>query len=140
MSGPEGKGRGDERGSATVIEAIILAPVFVTLCLLVIFCGRVINAKGVIDGAARDAARAASIEAGSGNLNAAASSAAAPILAGKGWSCTAGAVPVGSGRNLAARATVTCSVPLSDLTMLGVSGSKQLQSVQLAPVDFFRGS
>ncbi len=51
---------GTELGSMTV-EFVILAPVMLLLMLFLVLCGLVIEAHGKVDGAARDAVRAASI-------------------------------------------------------------------------------
>jgi Flp pilus assembly protein TadG len=51
---------GGERGSMSVELAVII-PVLVFLMILVAFGGRLVEARGAIEGAARDAARAASL-------------------------------------------------------------------------------
>ena len=52
--------RGGDRGSMTV-EFVIVVPVLIVLMLFLVMAGRVYEARGQADGAARDAARAASI-------------------------------------------------------------------------------
>ena len=49
-----------QRGSMTV-EFVLLAPLLLVLVLFLVLAGRVVEAHGQVDGAARDAARAASI-------------------------------------------------------------------------------
>ncbi|MGH3168232.1 MAG: TadE/TadG family type IV pilus assembly protein [Trebonia sp.] len=49
-----------ERGSLSV-ELAVMVPALLLLMLIVVLGGRVIEARGAIDGAARDAARAASL-------------------------------------------------------------------------------
>jgi Flp pilus assembly protein TadG len=48
-------------GGSMSVELAVIAPVLVLLMLLVAFGGRLVEARGAIDGAARDAARAASL-------------------------------------------------------------------------------
>ncbi|MGO4459972.1 TadE/TadG family type IV pilus assembly protein, partial [Streptomyces sp. M-16] len=51
----------EDRGSYSV-ETVILAPAIIALMLLMIAFGRITDASGAVDGAARAAARAASLE------------------------------------------------------------------------------
>lgn len=44
------------------VEFALLAPAFIVLMLLLVLGGRVVEAQGQVDGAARDAARAASVQ------------------------------------------------------------------------------
>lgn len=44
------------------VEFALLTPAFIVLMLLLVLGGRVIEAQGQVDGAARDAARAASVQ------------------------------------------------------------------------------
>jgi len=126
----------------TATELVILVPIFMMLFLLVVFCGRVINAKGVVEGAARDAARAASIARSAGDASAAASGAASTDLAGMGSvkcafssAAVSGWAPGGE-----VQVNVSCTIPLADLSMLGIPGSKTITATQRAPVDRFRGT
>ncbi|MGH3156824.1 MAG: TadE/TadG family type IV pilus assembly protein [Streptosporangiaceae bacterium] len=66
---------GRDRGSLAV-EFALLAPAFIVLMLLLVLGGRVIEAQGQVDGAARDAARAASVQDYSENVGAAIQNAA----------------------------------------------------------------
>lgn len=51
------------------LEMAILAPVFVLVMVFVAAAGRMIEAQGQVDGAARDAARAASVQRHSAEIN-----------------------------------------------------------------------
>nr|MDQ3573439.1 pilus assembly protein [Actinomycetota bacterium] len=62
MSGP---GVAGEEGGAAV-EVAIVAPLLIVMLLFVVGLGRLAAAREVIDGAARDAAREASIRRSSG--------------------------------------------------------------------------
>ena len=62
---------GGERGSLAV-EFVILAPLLIGLMLFLVLAGRVVEAHGQVDGAARDAARAASVARSAADAQAAA--------------------------------------------------------------------
>ncbi|MFD9306321.1 TadE/TadG family type IV pilus assembly protein [Streptomyces sp. NPDC060048] len=51
----------DDRGIST-IEVVIIAPVFFLFILVLVAFGQLANGRGAVDGAARDAARAGSIQ------------------------------------------------------------------------------
>ncbi|MEW2300607.1 TadE/TadG family type IV pilus assembly protein [Streptomyces sp. NPDC006655] len=51
----------DDRGLSTV-EVVILAPVMILFILVLVAFGQLVDGRGAIDGAARDAARAGSIQ------------------------------------------------------------------------------
>lgn len=50
------------------VEFALLAPAFIVLMLLLVLGGRVVEAQGQVDGAARDAARAASVQDDGSNV------------------------------------------------------------------------
>ncbi|MEU9521502.1 TadE family protein [Streptomyces sp. NPDC048224] len=52
---------GDDRGLSTV-EVVILAPVMILFILVLVAFGQLVDGRGALDGAARDAARAGSIQ------------------------------------------------------------------------------
>jgi Flp pilus assembly protein TadG len=137
--------RRDERGSAA-IEAAILAPPLLVLIGLAIVGGRIQVAGSAIEGAAHDAARAASISRTASEAHTNALSAAAATLDQQGLHCasltvdinTAGfAVPVGEPATVSA--TVTCVVDFSDLAGAdGLPGSKTLTASFVSALDTFR--
>lgn len=51
----------DDRGLST-IEVVILAPVMIMFILVLVAFGQLVDGRGALDGAARDAARAGSIQ------------------------------------------------------------------------------
>ncbi|MGW6060377.1 TadE/TadG family type IV pilus assembly protein [Streptomyces sp. NPDC055189] len=71
---------GDDRGLST-IEVVILAPVMILFILVLVAFGQLVDGRGAIDGAARDAARAGSIQKDSGTAMAEAEAAAQADLA-----------------------------------------------------------
>ncbi|MFD0210179.1 TadE/TadG family type IV pilus assembly protein [Streptomyces hirsutus] len=54
-------GVGGDRGLSTV-EVVILAPVMILFILVLVAFGQLVSGRGALDGAARDAARAGSIQ------------------------------------------------------------------------------
>lgn len=76
-------GRGlwtDDRGLST-IEVVILAPVMILFILVLVAFGQLVDGRGAIDGAARNAARAGSIQKDAGTAMAEAKAAAEADLA-----------------------------------------------------------
>ncbi|MWA12860.1 TadE/TadG family type IV pilus assembly protein [Streptomyces sp. BA2] len=72
--------RTDDRGLST-IEVVILAPVVILFILVLVAFGQLVDGRGAIDGAARDAARAGSIQKDEGTAMAEAKAAAEADLA-----------------------------------------------------------
>lgn len=126
------------------LELIILAPIIVFLIGFVIAAGRTTIAKGSVTAAARDAARQASIALSASEAQQMADSSARAALNRDGLHCAPTVtlnlsgfnVPVG--RPAQVSATVVCTVPLSDLLVPGVPGSKTLRSTFTSPLDPFR--
>lgn len=131
-----------DRGSAS-LELVLLTPLLLLLLLFVVMGGRYAQARADVDSAARDAARAGSLERSSAEAINAAEEAAARRLADRNIVCTDLDVQLGvlnfrPGGDV--QATVSCTVDLSDLTGLGVPSSVSFESVFSEPVDAFRGA
>jgi TadE-like protein len=122
-----------ERGSMAV-EFVILAPLMILLMLFLVLCGRVIEAHGQVDGAARDAARAASIARTLGQATAGARQAARGDLngwcAGNAPTATVNGFGPGSGQ---VTVIVTCRVSLQFISF----GSIRVTGSAVAPLDTF---
>ncbi|MGV9510511.1 TadE/TadG family type IV pilus assembly protein [Streptomyces tendae] len=71
---------GADRGLST-IEVVILAPVMILFILVLVAFGQLVDGRGALDGAARDAARAGSIQKDHGTAIAEAKKAAEANLA-----------------------------------------------------------
>ncbi|MFC8129038.1 TadE/TadG family type IV pilus assembly protein [Streptomyces sp. NPDC057302] len=71
--------RSSDRGLST-IEVVILAPVMILFVLILVAFGQLVDGRGAVDGAARDAARAGSIQKDQGTAMAEAKAAAAANL------------------------------------------------------------
>ena len=131
-------------GSAT-LELVVLAPAFLALVMLAVAAGRITHSEALVEGAARDAARAASLERSAETADAAADNAAAASLGGHDVTCrslgvdVAGdfAAPVGSPASV--RVAVGCRVALSDVALPGLPGSRTLRAEYTSVIDTFRG-
>jgi Flp pilus assembly protein TadG len=135
---------GRQRGSA-VIETVIGIPAFMLFVALIVYAGRVAIAHQVVQSAAADAARSASIARTQGGAQTAGATAAATSLANQAANCTATTVsidtsgfasPVGTPASITA--TVTCQVNLSELSLPGVPGSKAITATMSSPLDTYR--
>lgn len=88
---PGARGRGD-RGVST-LEVVLLAPLMVLFLIVLFGLGQVVSGRGAVDGAARDAARAGSLER---DPDAALEVAAAIVQERLERTCAAGSVRVSS--------------------------------------------
>lgn len=129
---------GGERGSMSV-EMIVLVPVLLLIVMIAVAGGRLVSAEGMVQAAARDAARAASIERSAGDADAAArrSLAAADTANAQ---CSGGVDLGGFGRGGTVTATVSCRVELSDLGLVFLPGATTVTASSTAPVDTWRGT
>lgn len=127
-----------ERGSMSV-EMIVLVPVLLLIVMIAVAGGRLVSAEGMVQAAARDAARAASIERSAGEADAAArrSLAAADTADAQ---CSGGVDVGGFGRGGTVTATVSCRVELSDLGLVFLPGATTVTASSTAPVDTWRGT
>ncbi len=133
--------RGDA-GSVTV-EVVIVTPIAIALICLVALVGRTSTAREQVDEAARDAARSASLERDAGSAQWAAESAATTSLTSGGFTCAATQIDVDTtafypGGQVTV--TVKCDIALSDLGLIGLSGTKTVTSSSVSVVDLYRGS
>ncbi|MFG1698290.1 TadE/TadG family type IV pilus assembly protein [Nonomuraea sp. NPDC049309] len=123
-----------ERGSMAV-ETVMLAPVFLLFLMFLAGAGVLVEAQGRVNGAARDAARAASVQRTFDD----AESAAEAILAGVlGDRCRSSAVSLDGSQweqGGHVQAEVTCEL---DLAFLGFGGTKRLTGTAVVPLEQFR--
>lgn len=134
-----------QRGSMSV-ELVIVTPGLILLLLLVGAAGRVVEAQGHLDGAARDAARAASLAQSAPQAGQAAVQAAQADLGATSW-CAAGSVQAqvagfpAAGQSAqpgaAVTVTVTCEVNMSPFSLLGFHPATVFSSQAVAPLDVF---
>jgi hypothetical protein len=128
-----------DRGSLA-IELVILTPVLVLFMAVLVALGRIVEAQGQVDGAARDAARAASIAQNSGAALGAARTAADTDLVGASKCADTPNVTFGGGSALApggvVNVIVTCRVGLPALSFIGFQ-TKTITGHASAPIDTF---
>lgn len=142
---PAAPGPGPDRGSMSV-ELVVIMPGLLLLLLLVAAGGRWVESHGAIDGAARDAARAASVARTSGGAVSLAQQAATADLTSSGW-CDPGSANVGvtgfpAGTGVTAQesdvtVTVRCDVNMSPFTLLGFNPAMPVKAAAVAPLDPF---
>lgn len=129
-----------ERGAA-VVEFVLITPVLVVLMLFVVGLGRFGVAQGDVNGAARDAARAASIARSADDASGAGTAAAASALAGQ-VPCQSLDVVVDTANFKPGgfvKAEVTCVVELRDVSQFWTPGSVTMHGSFVAAVDVYRG-
>lgn len=134
----------DDKGSM-VIETVILAPTFMLFVALIFMAGRVTIAQQSVEAAANDAARSASIERSHGQAQESATSSASSTLSNQDLNCSSTNVSVDTagfsaevGTAAHVTATVRCEVPLSDLALPGVPGSRSVEATVRSPIDTYR--
>jgi Flp pilus assembly protein TadG len=120
---------------------VILTPVLVIFMMILVALGRIVEAQGQVDGAARDAARAASIAGISGSAQLYAQTAAGADLGGSSSRCiTSPNVSFTGGTSLApggqVNVVVQCRISLAGLSFIGF-GTKLITGHASAPIDAF---
>jgi Flp pilus assembly protein TadG len=129
-----------DHGSATA-ELTLLAPLLILMLLFIVFCGRVSETRLRLEDAAHQAARAASLARSVTAAESDAQSTATGALAGDGVTCQSVNVALDTGGlqpGSTVTATVSCTVDLSDLDLLGLPGSTTLSASFASPVDVYR--
>lgn len=131
-----------DAGSSTV-EVTLLAPLLLALLLFVVLCGRLVSVQLDVDAAASGAARTGSIARTEAAARAQAEQTARDTLAARGLSCADATVTVTTGGlrpGGAVTVSVACRVPLSDLVLLGVPGSRVVTATATSSIDQWRGT
>ena len=130
------------------VEFVVIAPAFALLLLLVSAGGQWVSVTGQVGGAARDAARAASVARSAGDALAQAQLAARQDLPGLCQGSPAGRpqvsvapVPGGQGAGFATatevQVRVTCDVRLSAFALVGFPAHHAFTATGVAPLDTF---
>jgi Flp pilus assembly protein TadG len=137
------RARERDSGSAA-LELVILAPVLIALLGLTIAAGRTSIAQSAVQAAARDAARQASIALSPGQAQEAGTASALAALRQDGLACQP-VVRVNTfqftnplGEPATVSATVQCTVPLADLWIPGLPGSRTMTATFYSPLDLYR--
>ena len=132
--------RAEESGSVAT-ELVLLTPLLILMLLFVVALGRTVSARMEVDGAAAQAARAASIARDPATATAMAHQAATTALGSDHVTCadltvttdTADFTPGGQ-----VAVTVTCTVDLADLVGLRLPASQSISSTSTAVIDLYR--
>lgn len=131
-------------GGNAVVEAAILAPVFIMFLAALLVADRIQHAEAVISQAAADAARQASIARNALQARTEAVASAQATLHQAHLHCTPQLTldlsgftrPIGQSASVTAR--VTCVVALSDITAGAMPGSRTISKSFRSPLDVFR--
>lgn len=133
-----------EEGSAT-LELAVLAPVLLVLLSLVIAAGRLEVANAAVEQAASAASREASLARSASQAQVSAKDAAVASLQGQGLTCGSLDVQVNTtgfqtapGSPAFVGVSITCRVPLSDLSVPGLPGSRTLHAHMTSALDSYR--
>ena len=124
-------------------ELVLLTPLLLVMLLFVVALGRVVSARIEVDGAAAQAARAASIARSRATATAMAEQTATTALGADHVTCadltvttdTADFVPGGQ-----VAVTVSCRVALSDLVGLRLPAAETLTSTATSVLDAYRAT
>ncbi|MBT8223945.1 MAG: pilus assembly protein [Dactylosporangium sp.] len=130
-----------DAGSATA-ELTLITPLLVMFLLLVVLCGRLVSAQLDLDAAASAGARAASLARTDHAAQAAAEHAAMGTLVARGVTCQNASVTLTGTLTPGGAVTVrvTCRVPLDDLVLLDLPGSRRVEGEATSPIDQWRGT
>jgi Flp pilus assembly protein TadG len=123
------------------LELALLTPLLVAFMMVMVGLGRVVEAQSQVDGAARDAARAASLGRTPHEADTAAASAAEQTLSGRKWCRRQPATSVDFSqwrRGGQVSVAVQCDIDLSGLSLIGFSPTKSMTGTATAPIDTLR--
>jgi Flp pilus assembly protein TadG len=123
------------------LELALLTPLLVAFMMVMVGLGRVVEAQSQVDGAARDAARAASLSRTRPAAHAAAVDAADKTLAGKRRCRAVPRTDVDFSqwrRGGQVSVAVRCQIDLSGLSLIGFHPSRTMTGTATAPIDTLR--
>lgn len=127
-------------GGTMTVELVLLTPLLLALLAFVLGLGRAADARGRLTGAARDAARAASLSPTPAAASAAARDTALADLQGAGLECTRPQVSTDTRQfrpGGTVSVTIRCGLDLSDLVVSGLPGRTTLTATSAAPLDTY---
>jgi Flp pilus assembly protein TadG len=138
---PAGRPQSREHGSAAA-ELVLVTPFLVLLLLFAVAAGRLVQARLEVDSAAQQAARAASLARTPAAASAQAQEVAQSALAGQSVTCDPAVITPDTGDFVPGgevTVQVSCTVHLSDLSLLHIPGAETLTATFTAPIDVYRG-
>jgi hypothetical protein len=124
------------------LELALLTPLLVAFMMVMVGLGRVVEAQSQVDGAARDAARAASLGRTRQGADTAAKAAARQTLSGRKWCRRPPTTDVNFDdwhRGGQVSVAVSCDIDLTGLSLIGFSPSREMTGKATAPIDTLRG-
>jgi Flp pilus assembly protein TadG len=131
----------DERGSG-LVTFLLLLPIIVLFAELIVLGGRVATTQADVNSAAREAARDASLAQSEASASTIIHPAVDTALGDKGFRCQSPKVVIGAKTDFVAggqvEVTVTCTVQLSDLDLLGVPGTIEVEATAVESIDRYR--
>ncbi|WP_323384911.1 TadE/TadG family type IV pilus assembly protein [Streptomyces calidiresistens] len=122
------------------MELVLLAPLIITFVLVLAGLGQMVSGRNAVDGAARDAARAGSLERTAAEARAASTAVVGDQLERV---CVPGSVrvrPTGSGHEPGSLYAVEVSCRVRALAMLGLPITTTVSSTSASPIDPYRRS
>lgn len=135
----------DDAGTSAIELAVLAAPLLALLALIISF-GRVAAANSHVDGAAYSAARAASIQRTGPAAQEHAMATAASYLSQRGLNCSPQNIAVdtagfsaGVGQRGQVEVSLTCTVPLQEVTGVLPVGNRTFTASAVSPIDSYRG-
>ncbi|MBW1601171.1 pilus assembly protein [Streptomyces sp. JJ66] len=132
---PAATGKGD--AGLSTIEVVILAPVMMMFVLVLVAFGQLVDGRSSVDSAARDAARAGSLQREAGAAMAAARQAAAADL---GDICTGPPTvrKTSAGFEPGGLFSVEVSCQVRGLAMIGLDIGTRISGTSSSPIDPYR--
>ncbi|MFD5007081.1 TadE/TadG family type IV pilus assembly protein [Streptomyces mutabilis] len=134
---PENRSLTSDDAGLSTIEVVILAPVMILFILVLVAFGQLVDGRGALDGAARDAARAGSIQKDHGTAIAEAKRAAEANLADV-CSGPVSVVQKSAGFEPDTLFTVEVSCEVRGLAMIGLDIPTTLSATFSSPLDPYR--
>lgn len=139
-----------DRGSAAV-EVTLLVPMLLALLLFVVAAARLTSARLTVNEAAHQAARTLTLARDPATAQQQARAAAVAVTTGKNLPCRTVDVAVtlppprpqqggDSGPFAVATVTLSCTVPLADLTGLALPSTTTVTGTATSPLDRYRGT
>jgi hypothetical protein len=126
-----------DRGLST-IEVVILAPVMILFILILVAFGQLVDGRGSVDSAARDAARAGSIQHDEAPAMSEARAAATADLDGTCVSGTLQVTKTSAGFQPGGLFSVEVTCKIRGLGDLGLKIDKRITSTGVSPIDPYK--
>lgn len=132
------RGQAGDRGSITSELAVFVVPCLILVAMFIVFCGRAASVSIDVHAVAAAAARSAADAPTAGAARTAASRAANAMASGSRFSC---AITTDTGRfrrggSVTVRAA--CVLPMAELGIPGVGGTKTVRASATEPIDIYR--